>query len=68
MRIAGGVTGRLANHLVLATQRLNKFPLPLASTAQQMFIHVSIFVCGDEDNTAITKKTCPGVALPKVAS
>lgn len=61
------MTGRLENRLALATQRVNRFPLSLLSTACQTSTHAPTVVRGGDDNSAITE-TCLGIALPKVAS
>src|SRR5205814_9629569 len=49
--------------LVLDTARAAKFPLPLASTAHQMFMQASAAGHGGEDDAAVIK-VFPGIALP----
>lgn len=49
--------------LVLDTARASKFPLPLASTAHQMFMQASTAGFGREDDSAVIK-IFPGIALP----
>ena len=49
--------------LVLDTARTSKFPLPLASTAHQMFMQASTAGFGGEDDSAVIK-TFPGIVLP----
>ena len=49
--------------LVLDTARASKFPLPLAATAHQMFMHASTAGFGGEDDAAVIK-TFPGITLP----
>jgi 3-hydroxyisobutyrate dehydrogenase len=49
--------------LVLEAARASKFPLPLASTAYQMFATASAAGFGHEDDTAVIK-TFPGITLP----
>jgi L-threonate 2-dehydrogenase len=49
--------------LVLDTARAAKFPLPLAATAHQMFMHASSAGHGREDDSAVIK-TFPGITLP----
>lgn len=49
--------------LVLEAARANTFPLPLASTAYQMFAAASAAGLGNEDDTAVIK-TFPGIQLP----
>lgn len=49
--------------LVLDTARASKFPLPLASTAHQMFMQASTAGFGREDDSAVIK-IFPGVTLP----
>jgi L-threonate 2-dehydrogenase len=49
--------------LVLDTARASKFPLPLASTAHQMFLQASSAGYGREDDSAVIK-IFPGVELP----
>ncbi|CAM2162016.1 putative L-threonate dehydrogenase [Paraburkholderia sacchari] len=51
--------------LVLEAARANTFPLPLASTAYQMFAAASAAGLGHEDDTAVIK-TFPGIKLPGV--
>jgi L-threonate 2-dehydrogenase len=55
--------------LVLDTARATKFPLPLASTAHQMFMQASTAGHAKEDDSAVIK-IFPGIDLPakKVAS
>jgi 3-hydroxyisobutyrate dehydrogenase len=50
--------------LVLDTARATKFPLPLASTAHQMFMQASSAGFGREDDSAVIK-IFPGIELPK---
>ena len=50
--------------LVLDTARASKFPLPLASTAHQMFLQASSSGFGREDDSAVIK-IFPGVDLPR---
>jgi 3-hydroxyisobutyrate dehydrogenase len=49
--------------LVLDTARATKFPLPLASTAHQMFMQASAAGHGREDDAAVIK-IFPGIELP----
>jgi L-threonate 2-dehydrogenase len=49
--------------LVLDTARATKFPLPLASTAHQMFMQASAAGHGREDDAAVIK-VFPGIKLP----
>jgi putative dehydrogenase len=49
--------------LVLDTARPEKFPLPLAATAHQMFLQASAAGLGGEDDSAVIK-IFPGVDLP----
>jgi putative dehydrogenase len=50
--------------LVLDTARATKFPLPLASTAHQMFMQASSAGFGREDDAAVIK-VFPGITLPQ---
>ena len=50
--------------LVLDTARATKFPLPLASTAHQMFMQASTAGYGREDDAAVIK-IFPGIRLPR---
>jgi 3-hydroxyisobutyrate dehydrogenase len=50
--------------LVLDTARATKFPLPLASTAHQMFMQASSAGFAKEDDAAVIK-IFPGIELPK---
>ncbi|MCW5259611.1 NAD(P)-dependent oxidoreductase [Verminephrobacter eiseniae] len=50
--------------LVLDTARASKFPLPLASTAHQMFMQASSAGFANEDDSAVIK-IFPGIELPK---
>ena len=50
--------------IVLDTARASKFPLPLASTAHQMFMQASSAGHGREDDAAVIK-IFPGIDLPK---
>jgi L-threonate 2-dehydrogenase len=50
--------------LVLDTARATKFPLPLSSTAHQMFMQASTAGFGREDDSAVIK-IFPGIDLPK---
>jgi putative dehydrogenase len=50
--------------LVLDTARASKFPLPLASTAHQMFMHASSAGFAKEDDSAVIK-IFPGISLPE---
>jgi L-threonate 2-dehydrogenase len=52
--------------LVLETARSSAFPLPLTSTAYQMFATASAAGLGREDDTAVIK-TFPGITLPKAS-
>jgi len=52
--------------LVLDTARASKFPLPLASTAHQMFMQASTAGFAREDDAAVIK-IFPGITLPKSA-
>ncbi|HUP31072.1 MAG TPA: L-threonate dehydrogenase [Usitatibacter sp.] len=52
--------------IVLDTARASKFPLPLASTAHQMFMQASSAGHGREDDAAVIK-IFPGIELPKGA-
>jgi 3-hydroxyisobutyrate dehydrogenase len=49
--------------LVLDTARASKFPLPLSSTAHQMFMQASTAGYGREDDSAVIK-IFPGIELP----
>ena len=49
--------------LVLDTARATRFPLPLASTAHQMFMQASSAGHGREDDSAVIK-IFPGIELP----
>ena len=49
--------------LVLDTARATKFPLPLASTAYQMFMQASTAGFAKEDDSAVIK-IFPGITLP----
>ena len=49
--------------LVLDTARASKFPLPLASTAHQMFMQASTAGFAKEDDAAVIK-IFPGIELP----
>ena len=49
--------------LVLDTARATKFPLPLASTAHQMFMQASTAGFAKEDDSAVIK-IFPGITLP----
>jgi len=51
--------------IVLDTARASKFPLPLASTAHQMFMQASSAGHGREDDAAVIK-IFPGIELPGV--
>jgi putative dehydrogenase len=53
--------------LVLDTARATKFPLPLASTAHQMFMQASSAGHAREDDAAVIK-IFPGIELPKAGS
>jgi L-threonate 2-dehydrogenase len=50
--------------LVLDTARATKFPLPLSSTAHQMFMQASTAGFGREDDSAVIK-IFPGITVPK---
>ncbi len=50
--------------LVLDTARSSKFPLPLASTAHQMFLQAASAGYGREDDSAVIK-IFPGIELPE---
>ena len=49
--------------LVLDMARASKFPLPLSSTAHQMFMQASTAGHGRDDDSAVIK-TFPGITLP----
>ena len=49
---------------MLDTARASKFPLPLASTAHQMFMQASTAGFAREDDSAVIK-IFPGIELPK---
>jgi 3-hydroxyisobutyrate dehydrogenase len=49
--------------LVLDSARASKFPLPLASTAHQMFLQAAASGLGREDDSAVIK-IFPGIELP----
>jgi L-threonate 2-dehydrogenase len=53
--------------LVLDTARASKFPLPLASTAHQMFMQASSAGHGRDDDAAVIK-IFPGIQLPQKKS
>jgi 3-hydroxyisobutyrate dehydrogenase len=53
--------------LVLDTARASKFPLPLASTAHQMFMQASTAGFAREDDSAVIK-IFPGIELPSASS
>ena len=55
---------RDAEQRVLDLARATKFPLPLSSTAHQMFMQASSAGHGREDDSAVIK-TFPGIELPK---
>ncbi len=50
---------------MLDTARASKFPLPLASTAHQMFMQASSAGYRREDDAAVIK-IFPGIELPRV--
>ncbi|MBP8539638.1 L-threonate dehydrogenase [Streptomyces sp. MK37H] len=50
--------------LVLDSARPEKFPLPLAATAHQMFLQASASGLGSEDDSAVIK-IFPGIDLPQ---
>lgn len=52
--------------LVLDSARPERFPLPLAATAHQMFLQASASGLGSEDDSAVIK-IFPGVDLPRPA-
>ena len=52
--------------LVLDMARASKFPLPLSSTAHQMFMQASTAGFANEDDSAVIK-IFPGIDLPKKA-
>jgi 3-hydroxyisobutyrate dehydrogenase len=52
--------------LVLDMARASKFPLPLSSTAHQMFMQASTAGFAKEDDSAVIK-IFPGIKLPKAA-
>ncbi len=52
--------------LVLDMARASKFPLPLSSTAHQMFMQASTAGFANEDDSAVIK-IFPGIELPKKA-
>ncbi len=53
--------------LVLDMARASKFPLPLSSTAHQMFMQASTSGHGREDDSAVIK-IFPGIDLPQAGS
>ncbi len=53
--------------LVLDMARASKFPLPLSSTAHQMFMQASSAGFGREDDSAVIK-IFPGIGLPQASS
>jgi L-threonate 2-dehydrogenase len=53
--------------LVLDMARASKFPLPLSSTAHQMFMQASTAGFAKEDDSAVIK-IFPGIELPKKAT
>ena len=53
--------------LVLDMARASKFPLPLSSTAHQMFMQASTAGFAKEDDSAVIK-IFPGIELPKLAN
>ena len=53
--------------LVLDMARASKFPLPLSSTAHQMFMQASTAGYAKEDDSAVIK-IFPGIELPKKAA
>ena len=53
--------------LVLDLARASKFPLPLSSTAHQMFMQASTAGFAKEDDSAVIK-IFPGIELPKAPS
>jgi 3-hydroxyisobutyrate dehydrogenase len=53
--------------LVLDMARTSKFPLPLSSTAHQMFMQASTAGFGREDDSAVIK-IFPGIDLPQSPS
>ncbi|RZL92173.1 MAG: NAD(P)-dependent oxidoreductase [Variovorax sp.] len=53
--------------LVLDTARASKFPLPLASTAHQMFMQASTAGFAKQDDSAVIK-IFPGIELPAPSS
>jgi L-threonate 2-dehydrogenase len=53
--------------LVLDLARASKFPLPLSSTAHQMFMQASTAGFAKEDDSAVIK-IFPGITLPKAAT
>ena len=53
--------------LVLDMARASKFPLPLSSTAHQMFMQASTAGFAKEDDSAVIK-IFPGITLPQKAS
>jgi len=50
--------------IVLDMARASKFPLPLSSTAHQMFMQASTAGFAKEDDSAVIK-IFPGIELPK---
>ena len=53
--------------IVLDMARASKFPLPLSSTAHQMFMQASTAGFAKEDDSAVIK-IFPGIELPKAAA
>jgi L-threonate 2-dehydrogenase len=53
--------------IVLDLARASKFPLPLSSTAHQMFMQASSAGFANEDDSAVIK-IFPGIDLPRPAS
>ena len=53
--------------LVLDLARASKFPLPLSSTAHQMFMQASTAGYAKEDDSAVIK-IFPGITLPRAAN
>jgi hypothetical protein len=67
MRGPGVVVGskvKIINQLLLDMARASKFPLPLSSTAHQMFMQASTAGFAAEDDSAVIK-IFSGITLPR---